>query len=211
MELPGCNLPGCEVHTETEWPILEKVFKFMKSSLKEAVFLLSRCSCDDPDNWLWIEVFAGEAENSGVNFCLVWTPNQNEHDNVIQLDYHLGESNTVTNLVELIKRTLTGERQQIGIYSTTAVESAELRAIPNLFEVLGNQAPQPFGYYLVTNLKIKSLGSLDHLSLCEGIELKNDDPIEAEEIEAMDRILAHVAVEPRPRNPETISYIPKVR
>ena len=181
----------------------------MKSSLKEAVFFLSRCTCDDHDDWLWIEVFAGEAENSGVNFCLVWTPNQNEHDNVIQLDYHLGESNTVTNLVELIKRTLTGERQQIGIYRTSW--HSELRAIPNLFEVLGNQTPKPIGYYLETDLKIKSLGSLDHLSLCEGIELKNDDPIETEEIEAMDRILAHVAVEPRPRNPSTISYIPKVR
>ena len=154
-------------------------------------------------------VFAGEAENSGVNFCLVWTPNQNEHDNVIQLDYHLGESNTVTNLVGLIKRTLTGERQQIGIYSTTW--HSELRAIPNLFEVLGSQEPKPFGYYLETDLKIKSLGSLDHLSLCEVLELQNGDPIEAEEIEAMDRILAHVAVEPRPRNPMTISYIPKVR
>ena len=189
----------------------------MKSSLKEAVFFLSRCSCDDHDDWLWIEVFAGEAENSGVNFCLVWTPNQNEHDNVIQLDYHLGESNTVTNLVGLIKRTLTGERQQIGIYRTSW--HSELRAIPNLFEVLGNQTPKPIGYYLETDLKIKSLGSLDHLSLCEVLELQNDgnvfhggngDPIEAEEIEAMDRILAHVAVEPRPRNPENIR-VPKVR
>ena len=174
----------------------------MKSSLKEAVFFLSRCSFVDPKDWLWIEVFAGEAENSGVNFCLVWTPNQNEHDNVVRLDYHLGESNTVTNLVGLIKRTLTGERQQIGIYITTW--HSELRAIPNLFEVLGNQEPKPFGYYLETDLKIKSLGSLDHLSLCEVLELQNGDPIEAEEIEAMDRILAHVAVEPRPRNPENI-------
>ena len=208
LELPGCNLPGCEVHTETEWPILEKIFEFMKASLKEAVFFLSRCSCVDPEDWLWIEVFAGEAENSGVNFCLVWTPNQNEHDNVIQLDYHLGESNTVTNLVELIKRTLRGERQQIGIYSTSW--HSELRAIPNLFEVLGNQTPKPIGYYLETDLKIKSLGSLDHLSLCEVLELQNGDPIEAEEIEAMDRLLAHVAVELRPRNPENIR-IPKVR
>ena len=60
---------------------------------------------------------------------------------------------------------------------------------------------------------------MDHLSLCEVLELQNDgnvfhggngDPIEAEEIEAMDRILAHVAVEPRPKNPENIR-IPKVR
>ena len=76
--------------------------------------------------------------------------------------------------------------------------------------MLGNQTPKPIGYYLTTDLKIKSLGSLDHLSLCVCLELQNGDPIEAEEIEAMDRILAHLAVEPRPRNPENIR-IPKVR
>merc|ERR1711973_775670 len=67
MELPGCNLPVCESHKETEWPILNEVFKFMKSSLKEAVFLLSRCG-DDWTEQPWIEEFARE-KCKGVNVC----------------------------------------------------------------------------------------------------------------------------------------------
>ena len=57
MDLPGCNLPGCETHKETKWPILYEVFEFMRSSLKEAVFFLSTCS-DDWTEHLWIESFA---------------------------------------------------------------------------------------------------------------------------------------------------------
>ena len=63
MELPGCNLPGCESHTETEWPILNELFKFMKSSLKEAVFLLSYCQTDFK-NLFWIGRFAMEKSKS---------------------------------------------------------------------------------------------------------------------------------------------------
>ena len=67
LELPGCNLPGCESHTETKWPILSEVFEFMKSSLKEAVFLLSNCD-DDWTEQPWIEKFAKE-KSKGVNIC----------------------------------------------------------------------------------------------------------------------------------------------
>ena len=74
MELPGCNLPVCESHKETDWPILTEVFEFMKSSLKEAVFLLPRCDYD----WKF-DMFASE-KCKGVN---VWTPNQNEDLNFI--------------------------------------------------------------------------------------------------------------------------------
>ena len=41
------------------------------------------------------------------------------------------------------------------------------------------------------------------------LELFNDTPIEAEEVEVMDSLLAQVAVEPRPRNPDRIT-IPMV-
>ena len=206
LELPGCNLPGCESHTETEWPILNEVFKFMKSSLKEAVFHLSNCR-GGYDHLFWIERFAME-KSKGVNVCLLWTPNQNEDFKANRLHYYWGESSTAASLVDLIKRTLTGERQVINIWSK---DCSDQRAFPdNLFEVLGNQTPKPLYYLLQTNLKIKSLGStLHHLSLCMNLWLMNKAPIEAEEVEAMNRLLAHVAVEPRPKNLLDIC-IPKV-
>ena len=206
MDLPGCNLPGCESHKETKWPILTEVFEFMRSSLKEAVFFLSRCS-DDWTEHLWIESFAIETSED-VNICTVFTPNQNEDLNVIKFDYYWGESSTAASLVDLIKRTLTGERQAIDIWSK---DGSDQRALPdNLFEVFGNQTPKPLRYTLQTDLKIKSLGStLDHLSLCMDLWLLNKAPIEPEEVEAMNRLLAHVADEPRPVNPMMIN-IPKV-
>ena len=108
MDLPGCNLPGCESHKETKWPILTEVFEFMRSSLKEAVFFLSTCS-DDWTEHLWIESFAIETSED-VNICTVFTPNQNEDLNVIKFDYYWGESSTAASLVDLIKRTLTQEK-----------------------------------------------------------------------------------------------------
>ena len=209
MELPGCNLPVCESHKETDWPILTEVFEFMKSSLKEAVFLLPRCN-DDLKKQLFlflIYMFARE-KCKGLNVCILWTPNQNEDLNVIRFDYFWGESSTAASLVDLIKRTLAGERQAISIWSKGG--SAQ-RALPDtLFEVFGNQTPEPLFYFLQTNLKIKSLGNtLDHLSLCKGLFLYNKAPIEPEEVEAMDRLLGHVAGEPRPENLMRI-IIPKV-
>ena len=196
MELPGCNLPGCESHKETEWPILSEVFEFMKSSLKEAVFHLSNCRgrYNDP---FWIGRFAME-KSKGVNVCTLWTTNQNEDLETNRFDYYWGESSTAASLVDLIKRTLaTGERQAIYISSK---DRSDQRALPdNLFEVLGSQTPKPLCYSLATKLKIKSLGStLDHLSLCMGLFLYNEAPVEPEEVEAMNRLLAHMAGEPRP-------------
>ena len=209
MDLPGCNLPDCEVHTETKWPILQDIFKFLESSLKEAVFFLSGCNDEcyldnlmTMDNLPWIV-----KRNKGVNICTVWTPNPDKHIDVTGFDYYLGESNKVSSLVDLMRRTLTGERQEIFIYSK---DRSDRRDISSLFEVVAKQTPRPLWYSLSTNLKIKSLGgSSDHLSLCNVLELFNDAPIEAEEVEVMDSLLAQVAVEPRPRNPDRIT-IPMV-
>ena len=152
-------------------------------------------------------MFASE-KCKGVNVCTLWTPNQNEDLNFIKFDYYLDKSSTAASVVDLIKRTLRGERQEINIWSK---DSSDQRAFPdNLFEILGNQTPKPVCYSLQTNLKIKSLGStLDHLSLCVTLWLMNKAPIEPEEVEKMNRLLAHVAVEPRPVNPVRIN-IPKV-
>ena len=147
-------------------------------------------------------------KSKGVNVCTLWTPNQNEDFKVNVSHYFLDKSSTADSVVDLIKRTLRGERQEIYIWSK---DRSDNRAFPdNLFEVLGNQTPKPLGYSLATNLKIKSLGNtLDHLSLCKGLFLYNKAPIEPEEVEAMNRLLAHVAGEPRPKNLLDI-IIPKV-
>ena len=113
MDLPGCNLPDCESHKEAEWPILTDIFGFMKSSLKEVVCLLSRCD-NDCYGRFWIEKFDMK-KSKGLNICTLWTLIQNEDLNVIRFDYYWGESSTAASLVDLIKRTLTGERQAIEI------------------------------------------------------------------------------------------------
>ena len=91
MELPGCNLPVCESHKETDWPILTEVFEFMKSSLKEAVFLLPRCNDDLKEQLFLIDMFARE-KCKGLNVCTLWTPDQNEYLDVIRFDYFWDES-----------------------------------------------------------------------------------------------------------------------
>ena len=203
LDLPGCNLPGCDVHTETKWPILQDIFKFLKPNLKEAVFLLSGCNGE-----CYLDNLPGIVKrNNGVNICAVWTPNPAKNIDVTGFDYYLGASNTVSSLVDLMRRTLTGERQEIFIWSK---DRSDQRDVSNLFEVVAKQTPRPLWYSLTTNLKIKSLGgSSDHLSLCNVLELFNDGPIEVEEVEVMDSLLAHVAVEPRPTNPVRIT-IPMV-
>ena len=208
MELPGCNLPVCESHKETDWPILTEVFEFMKSSLKEAVFLLPRCNDDLKEQLFSIDMIEMIEKCKGLNVCTLWTPNQNEDFKVNRLHYYWGESSTAASLVDLIKRTLAGETQEINIWSKDA---SDQRALPDtLFGVLGNQTPKPLFYFLETNLKVKSLGNtLDHLSLCTGLVLNNKAPIEPEEVEAMNRLLAYVAGEPRPKNLLDIC-IPKV-
>ena len=122
--------------------------------------------------------------------------------------YFLDKSNTVTSPVDLITRTLTGERQGINIWRK---DSSDQRPFPyTLYEIIGNQTPKPLWYALQTSLKIKSFGStLDHLSLCMDLRLVNKAPIDPEEVEAMDRLLAHMAAEPRPKNLLDIC-IPKV-
>ena len=199
MELPGCNLPVCESHKETDWPILTEVFEFMKSSLKEAVFLLPRCNDDLKEQLFLIDMIDMIEKCKGLNVCTLWISNQYEDLDVIRFDYFWGESSTAASLVDLIKRTLAGERQAISIWSKGG--SAQ-RALPDtLFEVFGNQTPEPLFYFLQTNLKIKSLGNtLDHLSLCKALWLMNKAPIEPEEVGAMNRLLAYVAAEPRPKN-----------
>ena len=154
------------------------------------------------DNLPWIV-----KRNKGVNICTVWSPNPDKQIDVTGIDYYLGESNKASSLVDLMRRTLTGERQEIFIWSK---DRSDRRDISSLFEAVAKQTPRPLWYSLSTNLQIESLGgTLDHLSRCNELELYNDAPIEAEEVEVMDGLLAHVAVEPRPRNPDRIT-IPMV-
>ena len=139
MELPGCNLPVCESHKETDWPILTEVFEFMKSSLKEAVFLLPRCNYD----WKF-HMFARE-KCKGLNVCTLWILNQYEDLDVIRFDYFWGESSTAASLVDLIKRTLTQEKGRRstsgaktfltrGPYPTISLRSWAIR-LPSLWAI----------------------------------------------------------------------------
>ena len=64
-------------------------------------------------------------------------------------------------------------------------------------------------FCLITDLKIKQVDNLDHLQNCLMLFLFNTKEIEEEEVSVMNGILAHIAKDPRPQNPERI-IVPKV-
>ena len=205
IDLPCCNKSNCEIHTSNPWPLLQEVLAFsvkdLGPRLKELVLYLSRCSRSTLDYTTWVDNFA--AANKVANICIVSTPPETIDVSTHYL-YHWGLSSSATDLEDLIKKTISGGKVHIEI-----VGDSTLRDIPNIFEIMGNQNIQK--YFLATNFKIKSLGhNLNTLSSCRGLIL--DDRVvsfDAEEIDVMNRMLAHIAVEPRTRGPEYIN-LPKV-
>ena len=110
-------------------------------------------------------------------------------------------SSSANDLEDLVKKTISGGKVNIEI-----IGDSTLRDIPNIFEILGNRVQK---YRLKTDFKIKSLGnSLNPLNSCRELYYRIPDTdqasMEAEEIDAMNRLLAHVAVDPRPMGPELI-------
>ena len=201
VDLPCCNKSNCKLHTSQPWPLLQEVLAFsvkdLEPRLKELVLYLSRCSRSTLDYTTWVDNFA--AANKVANICIVSTPPETIDVSTHYL-YHWGFSSPATDLEDLLKKTISGGKVHIEI-----VGDSTLRDIPNIFEILGNQNIQK--YFLETDFKIKSLGNnLNTLNSCRGLIL--DDKVvsfDAEEIDVMNRMLAHIAMEPRPRGPEYIN------
>ena len=197
IDLPCCNKPNCEIHTDDPLPLPQEIFTVLGSRLKEMVLYISRCSRSVPDYPTFDNLTTA---NKVVNICTVWTPPVTMDISTHYL-YHWGVSSSANDLEDLVKKTISGGKVNIEI-----IGDSTLRDIPNIFEILGNRVQK---YRLKTDFKIKSLGnSLNPLNSCRELYYRIPDTdqasMEAEEIDAMNRLLAHVAVDPRPMGPELI-------
>ena len=84
------------------------------------------------------------------------------------------------------------------------------RHIPNIFETLDSLMTENGVFYLQTNVKMIGLKSTDHLKQCHGIRLCNLAAPEEAEVQALHQVLAHLAQEPRPTNPNVV-FVSKVQ
>ena len=84
------------------------------------------------------------------------------------------------------------------------------RHIPDLFERLHGLMTEEGLFFLRTNVKMTGLKSTDHLKQCHGIRLCNLAAPEEDEVEALHQVLAHLAQEPRPTNPNRV-FVSKVQ
>ena len=203
IELEGCADSSCKKnHTVKEWPVLEQICDHLGSNLKEMVFYLSACTedcCFGSD--LWIVRFAKEMTERGITSCTaVYYLNDG-----FAVDYHWAASTSESSLVNLMRRTVRGSSPSVKIWGS---QDAALRVPADVLEVLSGLAENGL-FFLYTNIKIQSLANLEYLNKCPVLELHNRAAIEDEEVEAMNGILAQVAVDPRPRNPHNI-FLPKV-
>ena len=199
IELEGCNSSSCEDHPEREWLVLEKICNHLGSNLKEMVVHLSIDWTAEPDPW--IAKFARDIRGRGITICSAWKL----PDESVILDYHCAASTSESSLVKLMTRTFRGKSQEVRIWGNHDVA---LSISANVFETLSNLAEDGL-FDLHTNIKIKSMDNLEHLKNCLELGLHNSATVEDEEVVAMERILAQVAMDPRPRNPQGI-LLPKV-
>ena len=202
IELEGCNNSHCKDHTVKEWPVLEEICDHLGSNLKEMVFRLSACSNAWLDSDLWIVRFAKEMTERGITSCTA----VDYLDDFFTLDYRWAASTSESSLVDLMRKV--GVRGKYLIVNIWGSQDAALRVPANVLEVLSDLA-EDGQFCLYTNIKIQSLANLEHLKKCIWLALFNRAAIEDEEVEAMNGILAQVAVDPRPRNPNEI-LLPKV-
>ena len=137
----------------------------------------------------------------GKNVCLVATTDVHPGD---ELAFFFGAADTSLAFEKFIRKTASGRDPYFFIlgYPGAAFKL-------NVFEMLSSLSEDGF-FCLNTNIKIMKLDSLEHLKSCMDLYLfTNGAPIENEEVNCVDSIIAHVARDPRPMFPLEIK-LPKV-
>ena len=173
IELPGCNIASCALHTEREWPILEEICNHLGANLEALVVHFS------PNENMWIDRFAEEKMRKGINICSRTGNN----------DFSFWAATSDTRMDKLIKRTVEGDSLYVRIYGLPGLH------IPNVLEMFSNLTEGDL-FHLETDTKLKNIDSMDHLKNCGGLVLLNKEPIEDEEVLAMNAILAQIAENP---------------
>ena len=202
IKLKGCAKSSCEIHLEKEWPVLEQICDHLGSNLKDMVFSLSLCSVAKPNPDLWIERFAEEMRERGITSCTVW---ESQLFMSSYQYYQWAASTSQSSLVDLMRRTVRGRSPRVVILGS---QDAALSVPANVLEMLSSVTVDGL-FSLHTNINIQSLANLQYLNKCRVLQLYNRAAIEDEEVTAVEGILAQVAVDPRPRDPQHI-WLPKV-
>jgi len=184
IDVPSCN---------REWLLLEEICNHLGSNLEEIIF---RLPVWQPDSNEWILRFIDEKREQGINICA-------DHGDEC-IDYHWATAtpDTRQTMANLIRRTVRGKSPHIRMWG-----GPNAVLIPNVFELLSSNT-EDGRFVLQTNMKIKQVESLDHLQNCVELHLLNEEAIEEEEVSVMNGILAHIAKDPRPQNPNMID-LPK--
>ena len=178
IELPGCNIASCALHTEREWPVLEEICNHLGANLEELVVHFSPCSGLVNEN-MWIDRFAEEKMRKGINICSRSGNN----------DFSFWAATSDTRMDKLIKRTVEGDSLYVRVYGLPGLH------IPNVLEMFSNLTEGDL-FHLETDTKLKNIDSMDHLKNCGGLVLLNKEPIEDEEVLTMNAILAQIAENP---------------
>ena len=214
VELPACNKIGCEVHPQKEWPVLNQIKTFFGTSLKEMTVHLSQCDNLGIGDLQWIRDFAfkGLDDRITITTCVILTPIDEDEDDWgwdwAPYIFSWGENTASTSLFNLMRKTVR-DRGQVDIAILGGPDNKTVsRHIPDLFETLDSLMTEEGLFFLGTDVKMISLKSTDHLKQCSGIDLHNMAAPEEDEVEALHQVLAHLAQEPRPTNPNLV-IVPK--
>ena len=178
IELQGCSIVSCGVHTETEWPILEGICNHLGANLEDMVIHFSSCDGIVNEN-MWIDRFAEEKMRKGINICRFCRAGHG---------FHFWAATSDTGIINLIRRIVAGDYLQVWIYGLPGLH------IPNVLETLSNLTEGDFE--LRTHTKLKRMGTMDCLKCCRLLDLMNKEPIEEEEVLTMNAILGHIATNP---------------
>ena len=188
IELPGCNIASCALHTEREWPILEEICSHLDANLERLVVHFSSVTCSGSGNKnMWIDRFAEEKMRKGINICSRTGNN----------DFSFWAATSDTRMDKLIKRTVEGDSDSDSDSDSLYVRIYGLPGlrIPNVLEMLSNLAEDDH-FWLKTNIKLNKIDSMDHLKYCDGLELLNKEPIEEDEVITMNDIFSQICANP---------------
>ena len=176
--LPVCSVTKCAIHKKKEWPILERIYNHLGTAkLKDMMIRFLECDSGPLSDALWIDRFAKEKSKQGTNILIV------DSDGFV---HKLWAGTSDINLLNFIKRNASGDNISSGenIFKLMGLPG---NLLSNVLEVLSNVIFLVLG----TDSNFK-LDALDRLKRCSSLVLLNTEPIEEDEVLAMNAILARL-------------------
>ena len=128
IELPVCSKEECEDHPLKQWPVLNQICNHLASNLEEIIIDGAECIRGNRHNrpYPWISIFARERMEQGITICMAWPGPEPNGQLETSFDFHLSAATSESGLINLLTRTVRGERcPAINIYGAASVEHCE--------------------------------------------------------------------------------------